>query len=286
MDRSWINSNRLSDEYQNGITEFLEFVKENNPDTTMYLCPCNRCLNMVKKNVDDIRDDLICDGFLKSYTHWRWHGETLPSKSTGPHSSSYVGTSVRNDVIEELISDVGEETFMREVVDNTSEDAETPLYPGCPISRLSATLRLFNLKARNGWTDKSFTELLKLLKELLPSDNTLPDRNYDAKRLLCPMGLDYEKIHACPKDCILYRNEYADLIRCPVCQTPRYKPKAGDVSNVVRKKGIPVKVLWYLPIIPRFRRLFDTVEDAKNLRWHADVRIDDGMLRRPADSVQ
>jgi len=44
-----------------------------------------------------------------------------------------------------------------------------------------------NLKATNGWTDKSFTELLVLLNEMLPEGNTLPTRNYDAKKILCPM---------------------------------------------------------------------------------------------------
>ena len=53
-----------------------------------------------------------------------------------------------------------------------------------------------NLKATNGWTDKSFTELLVLLNEMLLDGNTLPTRNYDAKKILCPMGMEYKRIHA------------------------------------------------------------------------------------------
>ena len=45
-------------------------------------------------------------------------------------------------------------------------------------------------------------------------------------------------------------------------------------------------MLWYLPIIPRFKWLFANENDAKNLRWHADERISDGKLRHPADSSQ
>ena len=96
------------------------------------------------------------------------------------------------------------------MVDRTAGiDKDTPLYPGTSVKRAVAVLKLINVKAKNGWTDKSFTKLLEVLKTLLPPDNTLPERNYDAKKLLCPMGLDVEKIHACPNDCILYRNEYA-----------------------------------------------------------------------------
>jgi len=44
-------------------------------------------------------------------------------------------------------------------------------------------LTLFNLKARNGWINKSFTKLLEFLKEILLEKNTLPNRNYWAKKV-------------------------------------------------------------------------------------------------------
>nr|KYP44353.1 hypothetical protein KK1_034130 [Cajanus cajan]KYP44377.1 hypothetical protein KK1_034160 [Cajanus cajan] len=83
-----------------------------------------------------------------------------------------------DDRLEEMLRDVGPESF---------NDLEKLLYPNCTkFTRLSTILRLFNLKARNGWSDKSFTELLELLKEMLPEGNTLPNRNYEAKKVLCP----------------------------------------------------------------------------------------------------
>ncbi|KAL9691497.1 hypothetical protein QQ045_011921 [Rhodiola kirilowii] len=118
---------------------------------------------------------------------------------------------------------------------------------------------------------------------MLPEDNTLPNRCYEAKKVMCPMGIDYEKIHACPNDCILYRNSYKDMVECPMCKSPRYKlnkePKNGS-------KGTPSKVLWYLPLIPRFQRLFASLEDSDNMRWHAEKRVIDMKMRHPADSLQ
>jgi len=46
------------------------------------------------------------------------------------------------------------------------------------------------------------------------------------------------------------------------------------------------KLLWYLPIILRFKRLFANGDDAKDLTWHANGRNCDGMLCHPADSAQ
>ena len=52
---------------------------------------------------------------------------------------------------------------------------------------------------------KASLKLLQLLRDMLLEPNTLPNRNYEAKKILCPMGMEYKKIHACPNDCMLYR---------------------------------------------------------------------------------
>ena len=65
---------------------------------------------------------------------------------------------------------------------------------------------------------RDFGELLKLVKKMLPKDNELPATTYEAKQLVCPLGLEVQKIHACPNDCILYRGEYENLDACPVCK--------------------------------------------------------------------
>ncbi|XP_027361200.1 uncharacterized protein LOC113869190 [Abrus precatorius] len=157
------------------------------------------------------------------------------------------------------------------------DDAEKPLYNGCrKFTRLSSVLKLYNLKAMNGWTNKSFTKLLTLLNEMLLEDNVLPTRTYDAKQVLASIGLTHEKIHACPNDCILFRKEYASLSQCPKCNESRY----------IKNKSTPAKVMWYFPVILRLRRLFRTAENAKHMTWHAEGRIRDGKLRHPADSLQ
>ena len=63
------------------------------------------------------------------------------------------------DNLEDIIRDIGVDAFKKvSMVDTLRKDMEDSLYPGCKgFTRLSAVLRLFNLKARGGWTDKSFT---------------------------------------------------------------------------------------------------------------------------------
>jgi hypothetical protein len=149
------------------------------------------------------------------------------------------------------------------------QDHNKLLYPTCEDGqkKLGSTLELLKWKAETGVTDLSFENLLVLMKNMLPRKNKLPASTYKAKKLVCPLGLDVHKIHACPNDCILYHGEkYENMDKCPVT-----------------RKRVPAKVMWYAPIIPRLKRLFGNKEHAKLLRWHMEDRMKDDKLRHPAD---
>ncbi|CAL9012150.1 unnamed protein product [Prunus brigantina] len=103
---------------------------------------------------------------------------------------------------------------------------------------------------------------------------------YEAKKTLCALGLSYEKMHACPNDCILYRKEYEDSTNCPTCGISRWK----EGKDSILKEGVPAKVVWYFPPIPRFKRMFQSHETAKSLTWHAARKSIDGQMSHPADS--
>ena len=103
--------------------------------------------------------------------------------------------------------------------------------------------------------------MLKIMKKKLPKDNELPDSTYEAKKVVCPLGLEVQKIHACPNDCILYRGEeYENLNACPVCGALHYKISRDDPGDDVEgerpRKRIPAKVMWYAPIIPQLKHFF------------------------------
>ena len=99
------------------------------------------------------------------------------------------------DRIEDMIHDHGQEGFHQAhapYYDNLQSDSKQSLYSGCTtFTWLSAVLALVNSKARFGWSDKSFIELLFLLKNMLPKHNMLPKNHYEAKKILCPVGMEY-----------------------------------------------------------------------------------------------
>nr|KYP32182.1 hypothetical protein KK1_047183 [Cajanus cajan] len=259
-----MNARRITDEYQNGVEQFLEFAQRNRAYLNgNFYCPCINYLNGRRHVIDEIRDHLICDGFLTSYTTWIWHGE---DKETQTMAQIEQGVVKMEDQIEDMLHDVGQGFFQQaqsHVYDTLKSDSKTPLFPECTtFTRLSVVLRFMNLKAKYGWSDKSFTELLELLKLMLPKDNTLPDRHYEVKKVLCPMGLQYKKIHACPNDCIFYRKEFESLHKFPRCGLSRYKVKDDGHSSDedVVDKGLPAKIKKIDGLFPHFG------SEARNLR--------------------
>ena len=67
---------------------------------------------------------------------------------------------------------------------------------------------------------------------MLLEGNELPPTTYEAKKIVCPLVLDIQNIHACPNDCILYRGEYEELDACPICDAKRYKIRQNDLGDV------------------------------------------------------
>lgn len=171
------------------------------------------------------------------------------------------------------------------------EDHKKPLYPDCKEEhkKLGSTLEMLQWKARNRVSDTAFDELLLIVKDMLPEENELPASTHEAKRVVCPLGLEVQKIHAYPNDCILYRGkEYENLEACPVCKAQRYKipqddPYDVEGENKKKKKKIPAKVLWYFLVIPRLKRLFRCKANAKLMSWHQEERKKDQKIRYPAD---
>ena len=130
------------------------------------------------------------------------------------------------------------------------EDAVKPLYPSCRVehTKLSVTVDLLSMKARYQWSTKSFTELLELIKDILPSENTLPEKTYTAKKMINSLRMECKIIHACKNECILYWREHENRNNCPTCGVSRWHPR-----NFLkpRCKRLPWKKLRYFPLTQR-----------------------------------
>jgi hypothetical protein len=96
------------------------------------------------------------------------------------------------------------------MLDKASKDLRYEECKGCDKEHtvLWMMLELMKLKATSRWSDTSFLALLELLSKVLPKPNGLPSSTYQGKKIICPLTLGIEKIHACPNHCILYLKEH------------------------------------------------------------------------------
>jgi hypothetical protein len=216
---------------------------------------------------------LIKHGFTEDYRCWNKHGEERLNEAKMRYSN--LEREVPTDVKEDHNDDVNEPDILgftnndiefqvhniEEMVHNVErhydddqysngelamckkmiEDSKKPLYYGCAAqyTRLFAMVKLFQLKASNRWSNCNFKKLLTPLKDMLPQGNTVPEIVYEAKQIICSLGLEVEKIHACKNDCILYHEpEYKDLEKCPICGLDRFNHRkdSGDDENCNRNK--------------------------------------------------
>ncbi|XXG69015.1 hypothetical protein AAC387_Pa06g1981 [Persea americana] len=205
MDKSWTRESRVSN-----IKGYELHMKKG---------------NVYYRSRDEVYEHLICDGFEKSYARgvWIFHGEKfaldedVPDEVDDMHGMLRSAFGIQDP---ESSSQEPEERPNAEVEKfyKLVEDADQELYPGCKnFTKLSFVVRLYHIKCLNGWSNKSFTMLLDLLKEAFPEGETLPKSFYETKKIIGELGLGYNKIDACPNDCMLYWKQTANESVCSVC---------------------------------------------------------------------
>jgi hypothetical protein len=99
--------------------------------------------------------------------------------------------------VEELMRNVAPDVLLQrrnkgfdnfEILDKASRDHLYVECKGCDKEHMMLwmTLEHMKLKATNGWSDTSFSDLLELLTKVLSKSNCLPSSTYQAKNIICP----------------------------------------------------------------------------------------------------
>ncbi|KAL0007409.1 hypothetical protein SO802_008911 [Lithocarpus litseifolius] len=320
MDKSWMDKQRGTREYFEGVKRFVEFASLNARNGKIP-CPCVKCVHSQLHPAEVVRGHLNNFGILSNYRTWTMHGESQSTTAPVEVRSSHVHENLNeygnfggmlhnlfsmHDMAPESMDEgpsvqqPAEDPSVQQPAEGPNDDAkkfykmiedvEKPLYKGCTkFSIFSAVVVLYQLKSLCGWSNKSFTLLLQVVQDLLPLDATLPKDCYGAKKIIKDLGLGYEKIHACINDCMLFWKQDANLEACKFCGVSRWKEQnttSREPNNASSSKGKKKasKMLRWFPLKPRLQRLFLSPDLAGYMKWHATGRTDDEIMRHPADS--
>jgi hypothetical protein len=211
-----------------------------------------------------VQSHLIKRCIKRNYTVWTKHGEiddTLHEVDTWVGDNNFDGVFDGNDhdaaddddfdyeellhhVEPQVLSSMGTQRGLSnmDILEKSLKDLLYDESNGCgkEFTQLCAMIELLKLKASHGWSDNSFLELLSLLAKLLPKSNTLPISTYRVKKLIYPLSLGVDKIHACPNHYILYRKEYEFNTTCSVCGVSWYKRSYNHVYADTMKEKIKI----------------------------------------------
>ena len=158
---------RRSKDYLDGVESFIAFALQHSIYKNCIKCPCVKCGNMVSRNEQKIREHMFFYGIDQSYHQWCWHGDPAPSGSStsrGEHHNRFPFSNVDSTI--EMVQAAHDDCqYNPEMFKTLLEDAQKPMYLGCKnFTKLYALVKLYNLKTRYGWSDKSFSNLLKFLE--------------------------------------------------------------------------------------------------------------------------
>jgi len=96
--------------------------------------------------------------------------------------------------------------------------------------------------------------------------------------MLKEFAMPYETIDVCRNSCMLYWGNDAMLLRCKFCEQERFRPRRPTSRN-----AIPYKKMFYMPVAPRLKRLYESERTASHMRWHAEHSTVTGEMQHPSD---
>ena len=176
---------------------------------------------------DDLAGEQVAmDEFYNTYNPdpIRPEGIVDPNIATGSHVPPPL-RSRRAKVVEQQWEEI-------------KRNGEKPLYPGATLSVLCFMMQLLDFQAQYGGSNILFDHIFHWLSEIvLPKNNVAPSSRTEARKLLHTIGMDYNIVHACKHDCVLFNEENTLFVKCPnpSCGASRYRT---DVQG----EKVPVKV--------------------------------------------
>jgi hypothetical protein len=160
------------------------------------------------------------------------------------------------------------------------------VHDGTNLTVLHVVTRLMMMKSKYNFLNQYYNDIVKLIIDLIPMKHNMPKYLYQSKKNVSSLGMNYEKIDVCEKNCILFWKEHNDDTKCMHCGQSRYvKVVNKDGASITIK--VAVKQLCYMPVTPWLKQSYLSEETGKQMRWHKEGKRDSkhtNIMSHPVDS--
>jgi hypothetical protein len=103
---------------------------------------------------------------------------------------------------------------------------------------------------------------VKLIIDFVLAKHNMPKDLYQSKKIVAGLGMNYEKIDVCERNCMLFWKEHKNDTERMHCGSSRYMKVVNEDGASITTK-VAVKQLHYMAITSRLKRLYLSEEIAK-----------------------
>jgi hypothetical protein len=90
--------------------------------------------------------------------------------------------------------------------------ADEKVHDGTDVTVLQAVTRLTAMKSKYNFSNQCYNDIIKLIIDLISMMHNMLKDLYQSKKIVSGLGINYEKINVCEKNCILFWKEHKDDI--------------------------------------------------------------------------
>jgi hypothetical protein len=144
-------------------------------------------------------------------------------------------------------------------MDDTSDEK---VHDGTELTVLQAMMRLMGMKSKYNFSNQCYNDIMKLIIDLIPGKHNMLKDLYQPKKIVSGLGMNYEKIDVCERNCMLFWKEHKNDTKCMHYGRSRYV-KVVNKDGVSVTTKVAVEQLRYTPITLRLKRLYLSEEIAK-----------------------
>jgi hypothetical protein len=99
--------------------------------------------------------------------------------------------------------------------------SEEKVHDGTDVTVMQAVTHLMAFKSKYNISNQYYNDIMKLIIDLIPAKYNMPKGLYQSKKIVPGLRMNYEKIDAYEKNCMLFWKEHKDETKCMHCGRSR-----------------------------------------------------------------
>jgi hypothetical protein len=201
------------------------------------MCLCSRCRNRRMLSEYEMSAHIAKKGFMPDYLVWHQHGEVQPPAAAESDEND------DQDRMDDMIADNGMECDLGSGDQHPPPEvqnfyrllaaSEEKVHDGTALTILQTVTHLMAMKSKYNFSNQCYNDIVKLIIDLIPAKHNMLKVLYQSKKIVVGLGMNYEKIDACEKNCMLFWKEQNDDTECMHYGRSRY-------VKVINEDGVSI----------------------------------------------